>query len=384
MPKLTNTRQLSGNERGFASIVIALTLIIVLALLTVGFAQLARREQQTALNKQLANQAYYAAESGIQDAVQDINNGVICSNAITPLTCPVTTADPDHCMNVPGGLTFHPTVGANGATYSCLLVDLTPKSLVIDKTPPNSGENLYFSTTSPNPLDQLTIQWGSSNSGHKSFQGSIPAAGSEFPPQANWPNGGGPLLLFSLTQVGAAGSISRANLISNTFNTFLYPAQSGTSSVAFASAQGQVISGDCDPTSASAYPCSATITGLNGHGSDYVMHFNNYYDDVNVYVTGKDTGGNDVTFTGQDKIDVTGKDHNVLKRLEVRMKADGSDGKIIPDNLESNQAVQSQDLCKRLQTRPATFDSGPNTDFISPTTGSDVNTSTTDPCNLSN
>src|SRR5665213_2637815 len=71
---------LHRNQQGFASIVIALILIIVLALLTVGFAQLARREQQTALDKQKAVQANYAAESGINAAYQDIVNNLITAN----------------------------------------------------------------------------------------------------------------------------------------------------------------------------------------------------------------------------------------------------------------------------------------------------------------
>ena len=75
MKKDTVQPKKSGwNEEGFASIVIALILIIVLSLLTIGFAQLARREQQTALSKQLANQAQYAAESGINDAYYDLSH----------------------------------------------------------------------------------------------------------------------------------------------------------------------------------------------------------------------------------------------------------------------------------------------------------------------
>ena len=57
------------DQRGFAAIVVALVLILVLSLLTIGFAELMRHEQRSALDKQLSSQAYYAAESGVNDAV---------------------------------------------------------------------------------------------------------------------------------------------------------------------------------------------------------------------------------------------------------------------------------------------------------------------------
>jgi Tfp pilus assembly protein PilX len=63
------------NESGFASLVVASVLIVVLSLMTVGFAQLMRSNQTSALNKQLSDQAYYAAESGINDAAQAYNAG---------------------------------------------------------------------------------------------------------------------------------------------------------------------------------------------------------------------------------------------------------------------------------------------------------------------
>src|SRR4051794_12557602 len=68
-------------EDGFASIVIALVMITVLALITVSFAQLARREQQSALSKQLASQANYAVESGINDLKNKIPQMLTLENS---------------------------------------------------------------------------------------------------------------------------------------------------------------------------------------------------------------------------------------------------------------------------------------------------------------
>ena len=91
MQRPTNTKL---DEHGFASIVIALILIIVLALFTIGFAQLARREQQTALDSQKATQAQYAAESGINNAYKDILSGKITKDNASGTNCMKAGAGP--------------------------------------------------------------------------------------------------------------------------------------------------------------------------------------------------------------------------------------------------------------------------------------------------
>ncbi len=65
----------TSKQDGFASIVIAIIMVIVLSLITVGFAQLMRTEQRSALDKQLSSQAYYAAETGVNDAAKALNAG---------------------------------------------------------------------------------------------------------------------------------------------------------------------------------------------------------------------------------------------------------------------------------------------------------------------
>ena len=74
--KTIKIKQLTlNNQNGFAALVVALIIIIVLSLITVGFAQLMRNDQAAALSKQLSSQAYYAAESGVNDAYEAYING---------------------------------------------------------------------------------------------------------------------------------------------------------------------------------------------------------------------------------------------------------------------------------------------------------------------
>lgn len=309
------------NQQGFASIAVALTLIIILGLLTTGFAQLARHEQQTALDKQLAVQAFDAAESGINDAVRAIEAHQVPSNT-----------NPDNCYTLPGGAS--PTISAaNTVSYSCVLIDMQPPSLEYSGVDPDEGRSVSFSTS--NTLSELTVSWGSS-SGRNAFR-----SGFGFPPRGGWSFPA--VLQFSITPLTA---LDRTSLINNTFNTYMYPMSGGANTVNYGSAQGQVIAGACDTATSAKYPCSVTITGLSA--DRYVVHLIDYYDSSNITISGEDASGAAVDFiNGQAQVDVTGKAKDVLKRLRVRIPLN-QPGRL-PD-----YAVESQDFCKRQQTEPST------------------------------
>lgn len=381
-----NTARL--NEKGFASIVIALIFIVLMALLTVGFAQLARREQQNALNKQLAGQASYAAETGINAAYEDIKSGKITSDgaggtlqADANNCMPAITTDPTAATYNAGGGTSHPVNANSGVAYSCLLVSLQTPNLVSNNVSPGSGRHMNFGTT--DPLSSITIYWGS-DTGHNT---NFPASVGALPTAAAWSASGyPPVIEFSLTPVGALSSQSdpQQYLVNSTFNIYLYPSAGGSETVTFNPAvQGQKVSGGCntgdprDPATEPAakdFPCKVTINGLNG--DNYIVHYLDFYDISNIYVNGKTTSGGGAQFTGEPQIDVTGKARGVLKRLQARLFINGGGGGGPNDNaILPNNAIEAQNLCKRIQAAPAVneyVDIGSTYDGLSPL------------CNLSN
>lgn len=371
------------NENGFASIVIALILIIVLALLTVGFAQLARREQQSALDKQLASQANYAAESGINAAYRDIKNGKITPanadkiNCMQPLVADTTAAT--HSHNVDSN---------NGVQYTCLLVDLQPPNLSFGGVSAGSGRHMTFGTQ--DSLTRLNITWGSDSGNNKYFP---PGTNTKLPAWSNWHDGAGnrypPLIEFSITPVVdpippykydlSHQSNPTQYLIDNTFNFYLYPAAGGSNSVNFdTSNQGQIVAGDCNPTAPNpsnapaSYPCQVTLNGLGGRG--YLIHFVDFYDTSNIFVTGTTPSGA-AQFSGEPLIDVTGKARNVLKRLQGRLLLNGGNNGPNDNAILPNGAVEAQNICKRILAAP------PTTDFPA---GSTYDTGTSSSCDLSN
>ena len=364
------TKTLRKDERGFASIVIALILIVILGLLTVGFAQLARREQQNALDKQLASQAYDAAESGINDAYHDITTidpstvsalnpagePYINTNNVPPSltnTCLTTKNVP---TNANGGLNYTANQAVNsqnGVSYSCLMVNLTPPDIQYDNVAPDSARNITFSTSTANgvsTLASLKFTWSTDDN-----QIAIPATLGNFPPVGAGSWNSPAVLQVSITPLPLPGTIfSRSSLINNTYTTYLYPSNKDATS-AYApnstspGSQGGIQASDCSKTAGT---CTATITGLASNpyaiaGEPYVINILDYYDESKtITFNGTDVNGHPVSFFGQSQIDVTGKARYVLKRIQVVIQQ---------NNLPPlpPYAIEGQNICKRFNTYPA-------------------------------
>lgn len=328
------TGKIKNNQDGFASLTIALVLVLVLSLITVGFAQLARREQQSALNKQLASQANYASESGINDVVKQIK------------TNPASiSSSPTACLGqnsiTPGNPEGNKIDIDRDVSYTCALVDLNPPSLV-KSLDANSSWYTTFSTSAP--LTNLKVAWEHKGSGTKTPKSSIT---EKFKPALNWGNHPA-VLQVNVTPLSG----SRDGLIDNSFTVYMYPASNNTEVRTIMhnapGGQGKVLSGKCS----SSGQCFSTITwnAATGTTGPFLLHIIGYYDNSTVTVSGNSnippTPVQPVTFlNAQAKVDVTGKARNVLKRLQVRVPL--SPSYPLPD-----YAIEAQNICKRLETGP--------------------------------
>lgn len=340
--------KLNKKEDGFASIIIALILIIVLSLLTVGFAQLARREQQTALDKQLSNQAFYAAESGVNSAYQEIKigppNGISSTTTgVNQGSCLLPTAFPDHGV----------ISSTNAITYPCVIVNLTPPTL--SKTM-NAGESwsTIFTTSSAadgtaDNLSGLTVSWSS-------FDGDNTTAptftsGNSLETQAAWTAAKQPAVLqVTLTAIPDPNNVTRTSLMNDSYTYYLYPG-SGCSGAA---GQGQFL---CSGAAAATAPFFNVPLPVNIASSTFLVHIVDYYDQSTIQLgSAVDSANKTLDFDGsQAIIDSTGKAQDVLRRIQVVTPLQNE--AVIP-----GFAIEAQDLCKELSTQPGTT----GTTFASP------------------
>ncbi len=340
--KTTNLRK---NQHGLASILVTMILMLVISLIVLGLARLSRREQRQALDDQLSTQAFYAAESGVNDAIKEINSGTVdftqdyhtnCNNFISALKA--------HS----GNPSINTLNSGDGVEYTCLLVNPKPDNLQFTRIGQNNSTVAQLNADQVSDpgatINNLTISWHNADGG--SDDSVCPASGT-FPARGSWPGTcqSGILRIDLATTIG--GSFNRSSLATGTLTLFLYPQSPGGGVTTYDTAplypvspsnNGTIIPVKCD----AAGVCKVTLNNIHSFASG-AIRMKSVYNDSAVTIT-SDFAGHALRFTGgQIMIDATGKANDILRRIQVRIKA-------TQDAVYPEFGIQSgNSICKRLQ-----------------------------------
>ncbi len=326
-------RTLPANEDGFAALVIAVVLVLVLSLITVGFAELMRHEERSALDKQLSSQAYYAAESGVNDATKAINNGF--KGGKTDCGPNSTVADlADNTVKFTDG--SNPT----NASYPCLLINPAPPNLHYDPISTTLSRTAEFtaidSNDQPAAVNSVKISWQDSGSN----TARAPNCDS-LKTTTDWTYIG--MLRVQLIPI-ASGSLDRASLTNKAFTAFLCPDSDSNNTKTYGTNigptnAGVVMNGNCN----SSGQCSAVVDGFPPNQSTFFINMRSIYSATSVTVTAYN-GATQLRLKGaQTLIDSTGKAQDVLRRIQVRVSS--NNGFDIPDGTHA-------DICKAFDLDP--------------------------------
>jgi len=348
--------KIAHNQRqdGFVAIIVALIIIAFVTLMTLGFAFLARQNAYETQNRTYSTQAFYAAESAVNDTIQSIKNGTAAKEK--------TTCDPGSNN---GLWSANPSI-----KYSCVLYQTEPTSLEYPDIEPGQEQIIKVTSANGDPLHSITIGWQDKDGG-TTF---VPAGSSaSYLPQASYDKNDGYNLatatgMLRVTLIPVYGSINRADLTTHTQTAFLYPrAGSGTTSQQFATTgaltdpnQGLVLDGNCNngaKTSTRPGLCNVQIKALSGvfgfgpTTNTYYVRIRAMYkaSSVSVIVSTTTAPNTNTKLSGeQATIDATGKASNVVRRIQVRVPLNpSSQSKRPPYAIESVDSV-----CKRLQVWP--------------------------------
>ena len=370
MVRRYSLHKLKAQEGGYAAFTATLIIMVVMSLIVLGFANNARNEQQRGLNNQLSLAAYYAAESGINDAY-----AVIKSDLASGIQPPAQT---QQCQ----GPAYNPSLatsvlGPTGASannypsYSCLLVNPTPPSLQYSPLDVGHGQVVPIfgvSQTSGRPVSvrTITISWQESGLSPSAVFTGCPTSTYNFPPQANWSNCGAGMLQVDL--VPASGWSTVQPFQSATQSYFLEPlynssgAGHNTSENVGTSSNGVDFGTQCGSSSGGEYDCTitlqnlpATIFGPPGRSvAAYYLHIVPIYENADVTITaagciGLGSCSRPVDLaSAQASVDSTGQDGSELKRIEERISINP-----VGDNNQPPAALQTQNsLTKQFTTRP--------------------------------
>lgn len=339
-------QSLASNNRGMVAITTTLIIMILITLIVSSFSLVVRREQRQSLDRQLSTQAFYAAESGVQDAINAINRGKI-NNDLTDCD---EFFDPSLDVGVTDGRVSADSSLGN-VEYSCVLVDRELPKLNYGAIDPADGTYLIpINPGNGQRIDTIKVTWKNVSDPDTDFAPS----GSE----GNFPKNPTDSLKTGMPRVTLLPQepSNRQDLNSRTRTYFMYPntgaGGSAPGQVGFGS-DGAVVGGNCrtDRVNNDDLFCASEITGIGGAPNEqYYLAVRALYQPIQMQVTATD-GTNSVSLSGaQYEIDVTGRAADVLRRIRVSYSQPGGNNNRTPSSLIPTAALEtSKGICKKFE-----------------------------------
>lgn len=340
----------SQQQEGMVSILVTILLLIVISLIVLGFAQIARRTQRQSVDRQLSSQAFYAAETAVND-VRNLVNAALNNGTAIP-------QKPD-CTNGAGATAafyddLNPVLSAaNQVSYSCVMVDTTPPNLIYDDVG-SPSTIVPVNSEGGGAISQIKLVWQSKDATATPLSGCPASATKVFSTVNVWTASGCGYGVLRVDIVPVTGVLSADGLRDNTMTSFFVPVTAGGSAtvaypaVAPASKNGSnLVATTCTDSN-----CTMTITGLTT--SQYVLRIMSIYKDVKLQVSAVNGAAQPLSLEGaQAMIDATGKAQDILRRIQVRVPLTAAGG-----NLLADYGIQSTDaVCKRFATMNGYFQS---------------------------
>ncbi len=303
---------LKNKQSGVVAIFVASIIMVILALITLGFTRIMQREQRQALDRQLSRQALYASESAANEVYSKIlsNPGLYDDEK--------TGCNPEDDVSSDG--TVRPLFtsaetdidgGAGQIQYSCVLYDQSPKELKYDVS--SSESKLVELKSSSGAYSTLNISWSNSDD-NLNTTATLPECDNagEFPPTRG---GTMPLLKIDLTNTS---TYSRASLLSNSEYMYLAPCRGGGGGNPGTYTIDKDTRGDVVPVYCTNLgTCDVAISTGDLSSDSYLARIKPVYENASVNISGTTASG-DAEFVGaQIKIDVTARANDVVRRLQI-------------------------------------------------------------------
>lgn len=336
MSRMIIRRQQTNHQSGMVSIMVTMILMIVLSLIVIGFAQIARRNSRQSLDRQLSTSAFYAAESG----VNDIYN--LIKTAGAPPTKPDCTNGSGAEATYYGNLPSATLDAAANVKYTCITVNPTPASLVYDDIG-NAATIVPIKSADGSAITSLTLTWQSKTGSATPINNCPNSTAKPFSAYANWQCDYGVLRFDMVPTVG--GGLTADNLRTSTMTSFVLPMSSGGAAGPISFTSGVNNTKNLYGLTCNNTNCSLTIGGVAGGlgQNSYYMRLSTIYKDVSLQISATNGAGTVQLAGAQVVVDATGKAQDVLRRIQVRIPQTTNQN-ALPDNaIESSEAV-----CKRF------------------------------------
>ncbi len=330
------TAQHRASQEGFVAIFATIMIMGIVTLLVVGFSYATRQAQRRALDDQLNTQAFYAAESGVNDAIRALEADPELSK---------TDCGPD--------MTFdnYDVDTELGISYTCLLIDSSLPSIRYDNVPVVSTDGPIVTdiTLPAGGANSVRFYWDSRDTAHGPAPNNY-TANQSFLTAAEW---GGQQIGMLRIDLVPIGSLDKTAMANGTYTFYAYPnpgTSGGTASTSISSGpagQGAVVAVPCNNTGGFRCGGSVTLTGAGANQTAYAVRLQSYYNTVRAeleFMNSNDGTGPPLEIAGgQAVIDSTGQAAGVFRRIQVRVPLNAQVGR-----REASALVSADSLCKRI------------------------------------
>lgn len=322
-------------QAGVVALISTIIVGLLLTVVTTSAVAVVIKELRQAIDTDLSTRAYYAAETGVEDAILSIKNTVEAGGTVTDKT----TCGP-------------PVAVGSGSDqfYTCQLIQRNTNRVEQFLPAENSAE-IDFSAR---PIDRVIIAWnqrasvvGPNTDARLTAGTSIPAG---FPPAYAWDPARHPAVMeLAAISYPSGGSFNTGEIINQ--EVIMKPANSSTTTPAVILGGPLPVIANCDPNVAEGdYNCRAEISNF-APSRNYILRLKARYGPAHFIVEGY-SGFNPVTVADETiTIDVTGRSGDVFRRIVTRAnigsRQAGSGLEILDYVLFSDL-----DICKNFEITP--------------------------------
>ncbi|MDX1765797.1 MAG: pilus assembly PilX N-terminal domain-containing protein [Candidatus Saccharimonadales bacterium] len=329
---------LHKNEHGAIALITVMFMALLLTVLTTSFIRITVNEQRQATDDDLTKRAFFAAESGIEDAKIALDRYL---NETDYDEADLNGEDCDPAQDLQKVIEDGLNDGIDAA-YTCQLISirgLTYEAEIDAWSSRTIPLNAVLSSGAASTFSTMTIKWHDPgrDSNPYSLRG---AADIEFPDISGW---GDQVSLIRL-QVTSYPTTNPNFTSSDVDNTviFLNPtAPSGAGDIDFTAAgvDGSLTRGNCTAgVSPGSYACEATLAGFDDADRNYFVRISSLYRKATVEVTLD--GGTKLLDGVAATIDVTGRAGDVYRRVQASVSLKPED--FLPDAA----LTSARDVCK--------------------------------------
>lgn len=333
--------KLVKNNSGVVPLVTAIFLGVLLSIVSIAFIRLAISERRQATDDDLTTAAFYAAESGLEDAKR------VLGQYFTDTAYGENELKGGECTPAEGSSPDLADASTLDSSYTCQLIDLTPNFLVAK---PGEGNSHLFKLDTVNSTSnvrqakqRIEIQWNDKDTDGARSPRSV--GDTSTPEFGDWDHPA--MLRVNIFAVRASGSgglnidLDDLRGTAESFTAFINPVDSTptTHNLTLSEFDAELLPGGCD-NGDNAFTCKTTInlnaTGIPARyrsvGWVTYMEVQTLYTSDTVRVDAYSNSSGQLSFRdSQAKIDVTGRSGDAFRRIETFLPLEGSSDLGLPE-----------------------------------------------------